>query len=209
MNGLGACLLQNNQPMAYASRSLTPNRSSIRPNWKRNVSHRVWHGKIRKLPVWSESDSGIRSQAVKIYFQEKFTERPKAPPENDVTTPQVWARSCVQEGTTFVHGRSGNSQQAYHRGTRRNRRSNDHAWHKISNRKGDRTNWYSSKSQIREQTGADSNLKALIRIVKEGWPSTQTEVPPPLKIYSPFRDELAVQNGVILKGGRLIVQKWE
>ncbi len=57
--------------------------------------------------------------------------------------------------------------------------------------------------QIKEQTEVDSHLQALVRIVKEG--CTQAEVPPALRVYNPFRDELTVQNGVILKGERLIV----
>jgi transposase InsO family protein len=59
--------------------------------------------------------------------------------------------------------------------------------------------------QIKEHTEADSHLQALVRIVKEGWPSTQAEVSPELRVYHPFRDELTVQNGVIFKGERLIV----
>jgi transposase InsO family protein len=58
---------------------------------------------------------------------------------------------------------------------------------------------------IKEQTEADSHLQALVQIIKEGWPSTLSEVPQALRVYHPFRDELTVQNGVILKGERLIV----
>jgi hypothetical protein len=59
--------------------------------------------------------------------------------------------------------------------------------------------------QIKEKTEADSHLQALAPIVKERWPSTLAEVPLALQVYHPFRDELTVQNGVILKGERLIV----
>ena len=57
-------------------------------------------------------------------------------------------------------------------------------------------------SRIRKRTRADSDL---IRIDKERWPSTQIQVLLALRNYYPFRDELAVQNGLILKGERLIV----
>ena len=48
-------------------------------------------------------------------------------------------------------------------------------------------------------------MQALVRIVKEGWTSTQAEVPPALRVYHPFRDKLTVHNRAILKGERLIV----
>ena len=50
--------------------------------------------------------------------------------------------------------------------------------------------------QIKEKTEADSHLQALVRIVKERWPSTLAEVPLALRVYHPFRDELTVQNGL-------------
>lgn len=59
--------------------------------------------------------------------------------------------------------------------------------------------------KLKEQTEADNHLQTLVRIVKEGWPSTRDEVPPALRVYHPFRDELTVQDGVIFKGERLIV----
>ena len=59
--------------------------------------------------------------------------------------------------------------------------------------------------QIKQQTEADGHLQELARIIKEGWPSKQADVPSPLRVYYPFRDELTVQNGIILKGERLIV----
>ena len=52
MNGLGACLLQDNQPVAYASRSLTPTEVQY-AQIEGNAIDCVWYGKIRKLLVRS------------------------------------------------------------------------------------------------------------------------------------------------------------
>ena len=57
--------------------------------------------------------------------------------------------------------------------------------------------------QIKQQTGADGHFQELARIIKEGLPSKQADVPSPLRVYYPFRDELTVQNGIILKRERL------
>ena len=38
-----------------------------------------------------------------------------------------------------------------------------------------------------------------------GWPQTITELPPELHPYWTFREEIAIEDGIILKGERLII----
>ena len=60
-------------------------------------------------------------------------------------------------------------------------------------------------SQIRQATEADSDLRELKTVIKNGWPCKRSDVSPVLHPYHPFRDELVEQNGVTFKGERLIV----
>ena len=60
-------------------------------------------------------------------------------------------------------------------------------------------------SQIRQATEADSVLRELKTVIKNGWPCKRSDVSPVLHPYHPFRDDLVEQNGVIFKGERLIV----
>ena len=55
---------------------------------------------------------------------------------------------------------------------------------------------------IQEATSADHSLKVLI--ITE-WPDEKSKVPPLVKPYSKFHDELAIQGGVIFKVSRIIV----
>ena len=59
--------------------------------------------------------------------------------------------------------------------------------------------------RIREQTASDPELNALKEMIHSGWPSTIQQVPLPLKLYWPFRDELSVEDGIAMKSHRIII----
>ena len=59
--------------------------------------------------------------------------------------------------------------------------------------------------QIREETRNDPELEALKEIIYIGWPQKQDQLPTPLKPYWSFRDELAVEDSIILKGSRIVI----
>ena len=59
--------------------------------------------------------------------------------------------------------------------------------------------------RIREQTTSDPELNALKEMIHSGWPSTIQQVPAILKPYWPFRDEFAVEDGIAMKSQRIII----
>ena len=60
-------------------------------------------------------------------------------------------------------------------------------------------------ARVRQSTEADGEMALLKAIIQAGWPDTLEEVPWRVKDYFHFRDELAVQDGLILKGERLVI----
>ena len=60
------------------------------------------------------------------------------------------------------------------------------------------------KSIIHE-TNKDENLPALKEMVFEGWPDKQKQVPAPIRPYWAFRDELSIEDGILLKGDCIII----
>ena len=58
---------------------------------------------------------------------------------------------------------------------------------------------------IRKATQADDELRALRAVIVDGWPDSQRHLDAPLRPYWPCRDELAVENGLIMKGDRLVI----
>ena len=51
---------------------------------------------------------------------------------------------------------------------------------------------------------ADNELALLKHTIMQGWPSSLKEVPPVLQPYWMFR-ELTVEDGLILKGSRVVI----
>ena len=62
-----------------------------------------------------------------------------------------------------------------------------------------------SFNQLRVSTQADDELVLLKHTTMQGWPSSIKQVPPVLQLYWTFREELTVEDGLILKGTRIVI----
>ena len=51
---------------------------------------------------------------------------------------------------------------------------------------------------------ADDKLALLKHTIMKGWPSSINQGPPVLQLYWTFREELTVEDGLILKGNRIV-----
>ena len=60
---------------------------------------------------------------------------------------------------------------------------------------------------LMEETAKDPELSALHKLISEGWPPKRSSVPDNLKDYWNYRDELMVENGILLKSHKFIVPK--
>ena len=58
---------------------------------------------------------------------------------------------------------------------------------------------------LKRDTSSDPELSPLREIIYSGWPGKQKQVPVPLKKYWAYRDELSIENGLVLKGERVII----
>lgn len=59
--------------------------------------------------------------------------------------------------------------------------------------------------EIREETSKDGTLSHLKDLVYQGWPERFQDCPNDLKDYWNYREDLSVENGLVLKGHRLII----
>ena len=57
---------------------------------------------------------------------------------------------------------------------------------------------------FRTQQQQDEITRQLITYCSEGWPE-KSQLPGPLKVYWPERSDLTVQQGLLMKGNRLVV----
>ena len=59
--------------------------------------------------------------------------------------------------------------------------------------------------ELKQATAADNSLQRVYRATQSGWPTQSKHIHPELKPYFPFRDEMTSEDGVILKGHKIVV----
>ena len=65
----------------------------------------------------------------------------------------------------------------------------------------------SKMSEIRKATDADTQLTMLKQYILNGWPDKFHHCPESIQEYWTFRDELSVESGIILKGTQVVIPK--
>lgn len=62
-------------------------------------------------------------------------------------------------------------------------------------------------NEIIKATSDDKNLQLLNKFIKQGWPKSINKVPVEIKCYFKFRHELVERNGLLFKGQQLIIPR--
>ena len=62
-----------------------------------------------------------------------------------------------------------------------------------------------SLNVLKRDISSDPEISALREIIYSGWPEKQKKVPVPLRKYWAYRDELSIENGLVLNGERVII----
>ena len=58
---------------------------------------------------------------------------------------------------------------------------------------------------LQRETSNDAALCNLREVIVEGWPDKRDNIPKPLRRYWCYRDELSVEDGLIMKGERVVI----
>jgi hypothetical protein len=59
--------------------------------------------------------------------------------------------------------------------------------------------------RLKEEVSSDATLKSLYETVLKGWPLDRALLPADLWPYWSFRDEISIDNGVLLKSHQVII----
>ena len=62
-----------------------------------------------------------------------------------------------------------------------------------------------SLQQLREATQADDTLAILKYTIHQGWPNSINDLPSEIQPFWTFREELTIEDGLILKGTRIVI----
>ena len=70
----------------------------------------------------------------------------------------------------------------------------------------DLVNFGSSKQEeLRRETANDTTLHAVKQTVQEGWPGSMSDLPAEVRPYWSFRDEIGISDGVLFKGRQVLM----
>ena len=63
----------------------------------------------------------------------------------------------------------------------------------------------SDSLQLKEATQADDTLAILKYTIQQGWPSSIKDLPSEIQPFWTFREKLTIEDGLILKGTRIVI----
>ncbi len=61
--------------------------------------------------------------------------------------------------------------------------------------------------ELRKQTADNEVLQALSTVIQLGWPNKEHSLCSAVRPYFPYRDELAVEDGIVLKGRKTVIPR--
>ena len=199
--GLGAVLLQDGKPLAYASRALTPTHERCAQIEKETLAivsgAQKFHQFIYGRPTHVESDhkplqyilskplhqAPLRLQKMMLTLQ-RYDLKVKYLPGSELSVADTLSRSYLQETTeTLIPDLEVNEVQLT-------------AHLPISSEK---------YAEFQKATADDPTMQALSTVVLNGWPGNKEELPGNVREYWCYRDEISSVDGLLFKAQKLIV----
>jgi hypothetical protein len=197
--GLGSVLLQDNRPIAYASRALTTTEQNYAQIEKETLA--IVFSCIRFSQYITAKHISIRSD--------------HKPLENIFSKPLVKAPKRIQRmlmqlqnynvTVSYVKGKSLHLADALSRAYINDQpHPDERSIEKVNSLMFIQMSDQRVKS-IAEATLTDPQMQQLAEIILSGWPNTSINLPRHLQQFFQHRDELTHHNGLILKGQRIVI----
>ena len=61
------------------------------------------------------------------------------------------------------------------------------------------------KTELLNETDKDAELQALKMVISKGWPKKRSSLTPNLQPYWNYRDKLTIEDGILMKGQKIII----
>ena len=198
--GVGAALLQKGQPIAFASRALTETETRYAPIEKEMLAvvfalHK-FNQYVYGRPVTVNSDH----KPLEAITKKPLRNAPKRLQGMLLKTQKYDITVVYKPGIEMYLADT--LSRAYITGERSRHEEFEHVnaakFVPMSDMK---------KDEIKASTAKDDVLQQLKTVILGGWPNEKEGLPPVLAPYYSFRDELAVHDGLVYRGERLVIPK--
>jgi len=215
MSGLGACLMQDRHPVAYASRALTPTETNYAQIQKKLLAIvfgvERFEGYVYGRKTFIDTDH----KSLESIIKKSLLSAPKRLQRMLLRLQKFDLEVSYRKGTE-VHMADPLS-RAYLPLVKQDTVDTQEVWNVADTRSPTEveTEYIDmaesvpirklTLQKIKSATEVDAELQALAPIITQGWPERRADVPSQLQVYFPFRDELSIQDGVVFKGERIIV----
>ena len=197
MAGLGAVLFQGDRPVAFASRALTYTESRY-ANIEREMLAVVFgcerfhnflfgqdfivesdHKTLESIHLKHLSSAPARLRRMLLRLQ-PYTMVIKYKPGREVAVADALSRLPVEDTNAIP-----NLEAQIH----------------------DVQSQFSTEilSPIKSETAKDVELNVLRKVIYTGWPEARSEAPSPSRPYWNYRDELSIEDGLIVKGESIVI----
>lgn len=207
-NGLGACLMQGNQPIRYASRALNDTEQRYAQIEKELLAivfaAEKFHHYIYGNDVLVQSDHKPLQTIVKKSIH-------KATPRIQLMLMRLWRYKLevkyVPGSKLYIADTLSRAVDQSKKAPTAEQVDEDNVFrvHGVTE------DFHATAERLkimREETAKDHKLQKLMGYVQNGWPRYKGTVDPDLQVYWQVRDEIFVEHGLLfLGGGRLIVPK--
>ena len=213
--GLGACLMQGGQPLAYASRSLTATEQQYAQIEKemlaivfgtegfeqyvygRRVKVETDHKPLESILKKSLLSAPKRLQRMMLRLQ-KFDLDVTYKKGSELYLADTLSRAFLPERTKQEGSVDDILSVDNYRGDAEKEVESIDMLHYLSVTED-------TLNLIKQATEEDNRMKTLKTTIRGGWPVTKDMVPEELQEFFPFRDELSLQDGLVFKGERLVI----
>ena len=192
--GLGSVLLQNNKPIAYASRTLTNSERNYAQIEKEMLAINFGLNKFHHY-VYGQKINIITDQKPLTYIVNKPLSKASKRLQSMLLRTQDYDFNLFYKQGTKIPIADALSRSPL--------KSSEQV-ETINNLSSTPLN-QSSLEKIREAAEKDPVMTSLQRTISEGWPDDKKDLSPELRPYYDFRDEMSLEEGVIVRGERIVV----
>ena len=208
--GLGACLLQDNQPVQYASRALTQTERNYAQIEKEMLAIVFGLERFERFVYGKHVEVESDHKPLEVIHKKALLNAPKRIQRMLLRTQKFEYTVKYKKGTEMYIA------DTLSRGVKPSQTIGNQKREDIflseCEQEIEKVNMAYMVSvsgermeEIRENTKTDSDLMSLMGYIQNGWPSERKSLPIDIQMYFTFREELSVQNGVIFKGERVVV----